>query len=106
MAGTRRTPIRRPQALRITPELLDTYALVNQFYNDKSRQRDFYDAELKLDRMLGRAPWQATLSDTFDLDEPPDWLVRQHDDFHVADWREALALRIQLDQALSTRESS
>jgi hypothetical protein len=99
---TKRTPIKRNTKMRITPQMLDVYAVVNQLYDEERHADEFHEAELLLDQLLGRQPWQESITDTFDQDAPPDWMYEQGQ-ARINDWQEANAIREQLDAALIER---
>jgi hypothetical protein len=104
---TLRIPIGRDQkAGRITPEVLAAYRLVLKLFDDPNWDvweedggvKDaFLDARIELDRLLGRKPWEASVTDTFGYDdEPPEYVLR--DKHKIADWKKKQELRIELDK--------
>ena len=99
---TKRTPIRRDNVVKITSELLDTYAAVSETYGDDAREAEYYEAATKLHKLLGRKPWQEEIQNTFGADVPPSYIIKAGE-FRVNDWNEAHAIRAQLDEALQQR---
>ena len=101
---TKRTPLKRNNVVRITPQLLDVYAIVKVTYCDDAREDQHRGASIKLHERLRRAPWQEDISDMLYEDEPPDWMMKQ-DGHRIAEWHNAHAIRVQRDEALKQRGS-
>src|SRR4051812_29780044 len=51
---TKRTPIKRNNIVRITPQVLATYAIVKETYGDEHREDEHREATLRLGELLGR----------------------------------------------------
>jgi hypothetical protein len=107
---TNRTPISRNRKVAITPPTIAAFRRVAEMRNDPKieeyeedgnggRRDEYGEANIELDLLLGRKVWQATISDTFDCDEPPDWLHRQGAD-KVQDWINARDIRVGLNKAI------
>lgn len=106
-------PVKRRKAkdrkFEITPEILDLWqVLTGLIERDKAAggvwedqggcHRALLDASSALHRALGRKPWQWTVEHA--VGDRPEWRV---DDTQLGDYREAVALRLELVTAAKRR---
>jgi len=96
---SKRTPLRRPPLVRITPEAVALFRrglrLIRRGDEDR---REYLDVCYKLDRVLGLRPWQEPVLDTVGFDAPPDWMDSGP---VIADWHRSANIRRQLEAALT-----
>ena len=96
--ATNRTPIGRPPIAQITPAAIEFYrAFVNA---DTDDERNIARRGLYLE--LKRKPWQATITGTIGYrnDEAAPDYIRDAGPDKLEEWRDARAIRIQLDAAM------
>jgi len=96
---SKRTPLRRPPLVRITPEAVALFRrglrLIRRGDEDR---REYLDVCYKLDRVLGLRPWQEPVLNTVGFDIPPDWMDSEP---VIADWHRSANIRRQLEAALA-----
>jgi hypothetical protein len=84
--STKRTPIARHPAPRITPRALDPFERGKRLKaRGKEDSREFSDVSYALDVELQQKPWQESALDV-DTDEPPDYMRTPAE---IADYRRA-----------------
>lgn len=99
--ATKRTPLRREQRQRITPEVAALWRRIRQLEaegaddGDSDQRREYLDACSELSRVLGVKPWE-TPPDGARHPEPPAYM-RAPD--QREDWRRAYELRQSLEEA-------
>ena len=101
--STKRTPIARHPAPRITPRALDPFERGKRLKaRGKEDSREFSDVSYALDVELQQKPWQESALDV-DADEPPDYMSTPAE---IADYRRARAIRLELEWALRARRKA
>lgn len=96
---TKRTPIKRDNVVRITPQVITTWTIIRETFGDDARESEFIEASQRLDELLDREPWQEAIESTINEDLPPDYIVKAGD-YRFCLWTNAHAIRVQLDEAL------
>jgi hypothetical protein len=64
------------------------------------RKSEYYDLCIAIDQAFGREPWRQSIIETAG-EEMPSQSTVDRGDYWVADWRQALGERTQLDAAIS-----
>src|SRR5512139_450456 len=113
--ATKRTFIGRPSKSHITPEAVDLFIRCKKLgpiyhdcisadvcrSSDEGKHcpecREYLVASCDLHSLLGRYPHQEDVCSTIGADEPPDWMA--NDARRLADYRQAVALRRELEKA-------
>jgi hypothetical protein len=111
MAGTRRTPIRRPPHQRITREAVRLFKIGLQMLHRgvPDDASEFYNLEMELHRELGLRPWHEFIFNVGvgDVPRPTDDSMKQVAFEHVVSLRRALEDElIQELEVLSTVDKS
>lgn len=97
--ATKRTPIKRDNLVRITPQVIATWSIVRETFGDDARESEFIEASQRLDELLDRKPWQEAIESTINETAPPEYIVKAGD-YRLSLWANAHAIRAQLDAAL------
>src|SRR5262245_25632413 len=103
---TNRTPVSPdlrwligPEAVRLFTECraLEESGAAEVWEDDDAdgRRGQYLERSRRLDRALGRSPWDEDVLDIFGP-HPPEWMREKE---NIASWRSAWALRRQLEQA-------
>jgi hypothetical protein len=102
-----RTPIGRPTKSRITPEAVALFKRARALYDqqenweeDGGRRREYLAVTRDLHSLMGRYPHQEDVCATIGEDEPPEWMA--NDARRLADYRQAVELRRELEKAAKT----
>jgi hypothetical protein len=81
------------------PEIISAYTKALTLQNDPDAdEQERLQASLALDVLLGRMPWDITVMEVIDADEPPTWM---QDDRQRASWLSARYLFEQIDEAIA-----
>jgi hypothetical protein len=100
--STKRTPIARHPAPRITPRALDLFERGKRLKARGKEEREFSEVSYALDVELQQKPWQESALDV-DTDEPPAYMRTPAE---IADYRRARAIRLELEAALRARRKA
>jgi hypothetical protein len=113
MAGTRRTPLRRSVAPRVSPYAVHLYRLGLKMQHDgvDESSREWLDLTLALHRELGLKPWHPFIFDLDPDDDTPgrfpvdldDMISRQRE--HVLELLRQLRAAVAADDASQPREA-
>jgi len=101
---TKRIPIGRPPAPRITPRAVELYARAKRLLRRpeiEENERELSEVSYQLSAELGMKPWQTDPIDCIGATEPPPW--ERGSEFAAEDWYRSAALRDELEQALRDR---
>ena len=107
--STARAPIGRPSKSRIiTAEMIELFrraaalhAKQDDWEEDGGTRRQFFDVSRDLHSLMGRHPHQENVCAVIGQDEPPEWM--QDDARRVTDFKQAVALRRQLERLAEER---
>jgi hypothetical protein len=79
---TKRVPINRPTQPKITDEAVQLWKKIREIQSDgdddffeyeDGRRREFFDAEISLEKLLGISPWEITPSSAAHPAPPPHY---------------------------------
>jgi hypothetical protein len=101
---TKRIPIGRPPAPRITPRAIELYAQAKRLLRrpeTEENERALSDVSYQLSAELGLEPWATDPLDCIGCTEPPQW--ERGSELATEDWYRSAALRDELEQALRDR---
>lgn len=104
---TTRTPISRSKNVRITPEVIAAYRYalklrnnpkIDEWEADGGCHREYLEARYELGRLLGRVSADEQILDTIGQDDPEDVPTRICAPWNVESWKEAIAIRHELER--------